>query len=64
MTKDGLRITGVWTLTIVRNSKLQENTTFGKLDLFLSSRGGRNLLYRVSYKELTSSGPVIEISSF
>jgi hypothetical protein len=25
---------GLWTLSIVRNSKLLENTTFGKLDLF------------------------------
>jgi hypothetical protein len=31
---------GLWTLSIVRNSKL-ENTTFRKLDLFPSSDEGR-----------------------
>jgi hypothetical protein len=36
-----LKITGFWTLSIVWNSKLLENATFWKLNLFLSSGEGR-----------------------
>jgi hypothetical protein len=54
---------GLWTLSIIRYSTL-ENKTFGKLDLFLSSGrggGGRHLLGWVPYKELTSITAICNI---
>jgi hypothetical protein len=39
--EEKLESLGLWTLSIIRNSKELENTTFRKLDLFLSSGDGR-----------------------
>jgi hypothetical protein len=42
ITNQGSELLGFWNVTIVRNSKyVLENTTFWKLDLFLSSVEGR-----------------------
>jgi hypothetical protein len=45
---------GYRALSIVRNSKQPENTTFRKLDLFLTSDEGRETLCSVPQEELTS----------